>query len=193
MTSADRALSLINRTEANLKRIEELQSAFVAPVLNEWRYAIRHVVSMSVVGGEEADKAIGHLKRAYFDSCDIVIDCQLNVIAAVQEQCVGYRKSVLEVAPDYANWMDAARRAQNAHRAAQLKHGEEREDAFDSLSGTIDELDAVLSSLSDLSDEIALAVRRAKFKLLISAAASIATIVSAGVAVVSLLIRWLTR
>lgn len=185
MTSADRALSLIDRTEANLKRIEELQSAFVAPVLNEWRYAIRHVVSMSATSSVEADKAIGHLKRAYFDSCDIVIDCQLNVIAAVQEKCVGYRKSVLEVAPDYAKWMNAARRAQNAHRAAQLKHGEEREDAFDSLSGTIDELDAVLSSLSDLSEEIALAVRRAKFKFIIGTAVAIATIVSAGVAVVS--------
>ena len=189
MTSADRALSLIDRTEANLKRIEELQSAFVAPVLNEWRYAIRHVVSMSATSGVEADKAIGHLKRAYFDSCDIVIDCQLNVIAAVQEKCVGYRKSVLEVAPDYAKWMDAARRAQNAHRAAQLKHGEEREDAFDSLSGTIDELDAVLSSLSDLSEEIALVVRRARFKFIIGTAVAIATIVSAGAAVVSLFIR----
>lgn len=189
MTSADRALSLIDRTEANLKRIEELQSAFVAPVLNEWRYAIRHVVSMSATSSAEADKAIGHLKRAYFDSCDIVIDCQLNVIAAVQEKCVGYRRSVLEVAPDYAKWMDAARRAQNAHRVAQLKHGEEREDAFDSLSGTIGELDAVLSSLSDLSEEIALAVRRAKFKFIIGTAVAIATIVSAGVAVISLFIR----
>lgn len=189
MTSAERALSLIDRTEANLKRIEELQSAFVAPVLNEWRYAIRHVVSMSATDGEEADKAIGHLKRAYFDSCDIVIDCQLNIIAAVQERCVGYRKSVLEVAPDYATWMDAAKRAQKAHKAAQLKHGEEREAAFDSLSGTIDELDAVLSSLSDLSEEIAIAVRRAKFRSLVGAAVSVASIVSATVGVVALILR----
>ena len=36
MSSAECALSLIDRTEANLKRIEELQSAFVVPVLNEY-------------------------------------------------------------------------------------------------------------------------------------------------------------
>ena len=89
MTSAERALSLIDRTEANIKRIEELQSAFAAPVLNEWRYAIRHVVTMAAGGGEGADKAEGHLKRAYFDSCDIVIDCQLDIIATVHRRCLG--------------------------------------------------------------------------------------------------------
>lgn len=186
MSSAECVLSLIDRTEANLKRIEELQSAFVVPVLNEWRYAIRHVVTMVASGnGTEADKATGHLKRAYFDSCDIVIDCQLSVIAAVQGKCLGYRKAVLEVAPDYAKWMDTARRAQKAHRAAQLKHGKEREAAFDSLSSTIEELDAVMDALASLSEEIAIAVRWARFRFWLGAVGSIAAIVSAVAAVVA--------
>lgn len=190
MSSAECALSLIDRTEANLKRIEELQSAFVAPVLNEWRYAIRHVVTMSAIGGgAEADKATGHLKRAYFDSCDIVIDCQLNVIAAVQGKCLGYRRAVLEVAPDYAKWMEAARRAQKAHRAAQLKHGEEREAAFDALSGTIEELDAVMDGLASMSEEIALAVRWARLRFWLGAVGSVAAMVSAVAAVVALFLR----
>lgn len=189
MTSAEHALSLIDRTEANLKRIEELQAAFVAPVLNEWRYAIRHVVTMAVGDGEEANRAVGHLKRAYFDSCDIVIDCQLDVIAAVQEKCLGYRKSVLEVAPDFAKWMDVARRAQKVHREAQLKHGEERETAFDSLSDTIGELDTVIDALADLSEEIALAVRWARFRFWLGAAGSLAAIVSAVAAVAALFFR----
>lgn len=190
MIFAECALSLIDRTEANLKRIEELQSAFVVPVLNEWRYAIRHVVTTAGNGGDaETNKAMGHLKRAYFDSCDIVIDCQLNVIAAVQGKCLGYRKAVLEVAPDYAKWMETARRAQKAHRAAQLKHGEEREAAFDSLSVTIGELDAVMDALASLSEEIASAVRWARFRFWLGAVGSIAVIVSAIATVVALFLR----
>lgn len=190
MCSVELALSLIDKTEANLKRIEELQSAFVVPVLNEWRYAIRHVVT--VAAGEdnaEHEKATGHLKRAYFDSCDIVIDCQLSVLASVQGKCLGYRKAVLDVAPDYAKWMEAARRAQKAHREAQLKHGEEREAAFDSLSGTIEELDSVMDALASLSEEIALAVRQARFRAWIRTAGAVAAIVTAGAAVCSLFLR----
>jgi hypothetical protein len=71
MISANTALDLIDKTEENLKLIEQISGDFMAPVLNEWRYAIRHVISTFIkrdFSGIEAQKTIGHLKRAYFDS-----------------------------------------------------------------------------------------------------------------------------
>lgn len=85
--------------------------------------------------------------------------------------------------------METARRAQKAHRAAQLKHGEEREAAFDSLSDTIEELDAVMDALASLSEEIALAVRWARFRFWLGAVGSIAAIISAVAAVAALFLR----
>ena len=37
---------LIDGTEANIKRFETLTGEFPCNVLNEWRYATRHVVSL---------------------------------------------------------------------------------------------------------------------------------------------------
>ena len=45
MSFVDQALSLINKTEANLRRIDAFGEDFAIPSLNEWRYAIRHVVT----------------------------------------------------------------------------------------------------------------------------------------------------
>ena len=77
MTSSDSkmVLDLLERTEANLKRIEIYNKRFVCLSLNEWRYAARHFATYNVTGSEEEQrKALSHLKRAYYDSCDVLID-----------------------------------------------------------------------------------------------------------------------
>ena len=187
MTSAETALSLVDKTEENIKLIEQVSSTFVSPVLNEWRYAIRHVLTSLAKNdlfGEDAQKAIGHLKRAYFDSCDIIIDCQLDTLCSIHEKCLGYADVVRKVVPDYPVWLEKIRDAQRLHRAVQTKHGDEREAAFDSLVPTIKELDNILDKMSFHAEEISVAVRREKLNALLTAVAKIAGIAVAALTLI---------
>lgn len=179
MISANTALDLIDKTEENLKLIEQISGDFMAPVLNEWRYAIRHVISTFIkrdFSGIEAQKTIGHLKRAYFDSCDILLDCQLNILTAIHGKCLGYSENVSKIVPDYSLYLEKVRKAQTSHREAQNKHGEERESAFDSLLPAIQELDEILDTMTFHADDIAATIRRAKNKDAIAKYSVIATI-----------------
>lgn len=184
MTSVESALALVDKTEANIKLIEQVSATFTSPVLNEWRYAIRHVLLACVAADPsevEAQKAIGHLKRAYFDSCDIVIDCQLNTLCDIHRKCLGYADVVRKVVPDYLVWLERVREAQRIHREVQAKHGADRETAYDSLASTIVELDGILDRMSFHADEISAAVRREKVNVRLTGSAKIA-----GIAVASL-------
>ena len=49
MSFVDQALSLINKTEANLRRIDAFGEDFAIPSLNEWRYATIAGVLFSIV------------------------------------------------------------------------------------------------------------------------------------------------
>lgn len=187
MISANTALDLIDKTEENLKLIEQISGDFMAPVLNEWRYAIRHVISTFIkhdFSGIEAQKTIGHLKRAYFDSCDILIDCQLNVLVNLHKKCLGYYEIVSKIVPQYPSYLDKVRKAQSLHREAQNKHGDERESAFDLLLPAIRDLDEILDAMTFHADDIAAAIRRAKNKDTIAKYSVIATIAGIIVTVV---------
>jgi hypothetical protein len=165
MISADTAFALIDKTETNLKLIEQISGDFFAPVLNEWRYAIRHIVSTFIqrdFSGLEADKALGHLKLAYFDSCDILLDCQLNLLRTFHQKCLGYSESVKKIIPEYPSLLETVRNAQKMHLSVQSKHDKEREVAFDSLAPIIDSLSDILNKLDFHADEIAVMIRRAK-------------------------------
>ena len=179
MTSAECALALVDKTEANIKHIEQISSTFASPVLNEWRYAIRHVLtafSKNEPSGLDAQKAVSHLKRAYFDSCDIVVDCQLDILRKIHAQCIGYAETVRKVAPDYPAWLETVRDAQRAHREAQSRHGDGREAAFDTLAPVIERLDDVLDKMSFHAEEITVAVRRAKMDAKLTFTAKVAGI-----------------
>ena len=187
MTSIECVRALVDKTEANLKVIEQMGGDFVFPVLNEWRYATRHLVSVlpgGELGEDDARKAINHMKRAYFDSCDILIDCQLYAISQVCEKCRGYAEVVSKVIPEYSSWRESIRRAARLHREAQSIHGDERIAACDSLAPSIGELDGMLDKLTFHADEIVSAVRRAKANFWLSVIAKAAGIVVAAIAVV---------
>ncbi len=142
MSFVDQALSLINKTEANLRRIDAFGEDFAIPSLNEWRYAIRHVVTAAGKSGDAAQdwgKAIGHIKRAYFDSCDILLDCQLKVLIETNRRYRGHADQVAKILPDYPKWIGTIRRAQELHGKADLE-SDNREAAYDSLAPVIDEL-----------------------------------------------------
>ena len=52
---------------------------------------------------EEKHKALGHLKRAYFDSCDILLDCMLNRISFLDDEIRGFANVVAPIVPDFDN------------------------------------------------------------------------------------------
>ena len=186
MTSAKDLLSLVDKTEDNIKLIEQVSSTFISPVLNEWRYAVRHVLTAFVNGdqsGVDAQKAESHLKRAYFDSCDIILDCQLDTLSKIHKKCLGYAETVRSVVPDYPAWLEAMRDAQRLHREAQKKHDSERVSAFDSLTPTIQNLDGILDKMSFHAEEIAAAVRRARTNTWLTTIAKGAGIIVAAMAI----------
>ena len=193
MNSANTALYLIDKTEENLKLIEQISGDFLAPVLNEWRYAVRHVISTFIkqdFSGIEAQKTIGHLKRAYFDSCDILLDCQLNLFAGTHSKCLGYSETVSKIVPEYRSYIKKARKAQSLHREAQNKHGDERESAYDTLLPVIRDLDEILDVMTFNADEITIAIRKEKNKEFVSKYSLIATIVGIAVTVASIVIAF---
>lgn len=68
---------LIEKTEANVKRIERFAGEYVSPVINEYRYALFHLVHAQHKGQnsqEELCRAVNHMRRAYYDSCEILLD-----------------------------------------------------------------------------------------------------------------------
>ncbi len=156
--------ALIEKTERNLKLIEEINGEFVYPTLNEWRYATRHVASLLATpeDEEECNKAVSHLKRAYFDSCDILLDCILARIRDYGLCYHGYASIVSQIVPDFQNGILATRDAQMAHRKVQLTHGEEREKNYDALTGHAERLLRFLDALTTTESTWAEDIRRQK-------------------------------
>ena len=134
--------SLLSKTESNIKLIQEFGRAFLCAVLNEWRYATRHVVNAMVRPDDEEEirKAESHLKRAYYDSCDILIDCLLQRIADYSREYIGYTGIVAALVPDFNQHNLEVRAAQAAHRAAKSCPSEKREDEYESLSCHVENL-----------------------------------------------------
>lgn len=73
---------LVVATELNISRISAISNKFALPCLNEWRYATKHVALLLVNPDDSVhrEKAIGHLKRAYFDSSDILLTILIGTI-----------------------------------------------------------------------------------------------------------------
>ena len=134
--------SLLSKTESNIKLIQEFGRAFLCAVLNEWRYATRHVVSLMMKPGDEEEtrKSVSHLKRAYYDSCDILIDCLLQRIADYSCEYVGYAGVVAVLVPDFNQHTIEVRAAQAAHRKAKSCPPEKREEEYESLTEHVENL-----------------------------------------------------
>ena len=129
-------------------------------------------------------KAIGHIKRAYFDSCDILLDCQLKVLIETNRRYRGHADQVAKILPDYPKWIGTIRRAQELHGKADLE-SDNREAAYDSLAPVIDELQDIINKLADCADEIEASIRRAKVIFWFSIVAALATIAGVLFSIVS--------
>ncbi len=97
---------LMDETERNIKLVELESCEFLTPVLNEWRYASRHVVNLLGLpeDGEELAKAIRHLRRARYDSYDVLITVQFMRMREMEEDIGYYADCVAKFVPDYAEW-----------------------------------------------------------------------------------------
>ena len=126
---------LLTKTEANLKLIQEVGGDFVYPMLNEWRYATRHIVNL-LVKPNEADfqKTIGHLKRAYFDSCDILLNCLLQNIADHYDAFRGYASIVNQIVPDFQQHNLRMHEAIRVRERIASAKGDARESEYDALA-----------------------------------------------------------
>lgn len=74
---------LFEKTQSNIRRIQDYGGEFYYPVLNEWRYVTEYAIR-ALVSPSERELAISELRerllKAYNDSCLILADCCLAVL-----------------------------------------------------------------------------------------------------------------
>lgn len=75
-------VELVDKTEQNIRQIQNVGEAFVYPVLYEWQYVTRHMANVlgfdAKMREAEMQKAIDHLGRAYYDSCEVLLTVYLH-------------------------------------------------------------------------------------------------------------------
>ena len=157
---------LLDGTEANAKRIESLQGTFPVVVLNEWRYATRHVVNLLEGDGDSTErrKAENHLARAYFDSCDMLLDCLLDRAREYDVAYSAYPEILTATVQNYPSVRKAIRDAHKAHAASQGFVDAEKRTRYAELERVIAPLDAAVAALDDASQDLAAACRRQRRK-----------------------------
>lgn len=185
--------ALVRRTERNIKRIEIVGRDFVVPVLNEWRYATRHILTATLNENPEAariewKKAVSHVKRAYFDSCDILLTCNLSRAKEILDGCAGYRSLVAQIVPEYPSIRARILAAQTASIENDAVTAEEKEERFESLDPVLSDLSEAVLKLSASHDELQEEVRKAVRRDRISLCSLVATLAGIAVGIVSLLL-----
>lgn len=184
--------SLLTKTEANLKAIEAVSSNFVLAVLNEWRYTTWHVIAAAF--GPEAERedqrkrAECHLRRAYFDSCDVRIDCLLDEARQKDLEFRDFAAVVNAVFPDYPAMREVFRRASKMHHEANALTSEDRERKYDMLEGIVRDLDEAVDRVRTHEWAIRTAIRKAKIKTVWQFLIGSATIVAALIALIGVVV-----
>jgi len=166
MTSSDEEIiRLIDKTEENLKRIEIINGRFVCFTLNEWRYATRHIMRYRASDdAQDLQKAVGHLKRAYFDSCDVLLDCLLDRIRCIDDEIRGFASILASIVPDFNKSRIAIHSARNAHLTVQTISGDEREQAYDMLNEHCAKLEEYIRNVEATKDVWQADIRKQKLR-----------------------------
>lgn len=157
---------LLDGTEANAKRIEAIKGEFPVPVLNEWRYATRHIVNLLAKGAgqDELSKAKNHLSRAYYDSCDMLLDCLLDRIREYDEAYGDYPEILAVTIPDYSRHRQAILDAHDIHSVSQGFVDDQKRERYAELAKHIQPLDEAVKAYDRSRDDIVTACRRARRK-----------------------------
>ena len=165
---------LLDKTERNLKRIERIDDSFVSFAINEWRYATRHVIAYMQSGSaEEECKVVGHLKRAYFDSSEVLLDGLLDRIAKYELYFRGYSGIVAAIVPGFKEAYLKVWEAKELLAKAQAYDLESREVKYDRLEPYCDALEAFVENLEKSrnawQDDIRVQKRRDRMPIIWSA------------------------
>lgn len=136
---------LLQKTEQNIKNIQIVGEVFVYPVLHQWLYATRHVMRLlrGDTEGRELDSAIAHLRRAYSDSCDILLTLKIERAHKLFERykSVSSNREVLDMLHDYIKAMYEGASLQNESRLD-----------YSSDAGLVDRIDQMESKIRKLDD-----------------------------------------
>jgi hypothetical protein len=186
MNLPEELLSLVDKTEHNLKIAEDFSGDFSIPILNEWRYGSRHIVNAMSgdISDREIEKSLSHWRRAYYDSCDIVLNCQLEQLAQYNKYWKGYADIVQGLFSEYSGYLERIQSAQETHRNARSQNGERRKAAYEELPQTIEDISKILKDIIAKHPIIDSAIRRAKAKhwgvIITSSAAALGLLIPFG-------------
>ena len=183
----ERLRDLLSKTEKNIKIIEAVNGNFALAVLNEWRYSTWHVLSACLdeegKKEEQMARAERHLRRSYFDSCDLLLDCLLDRVGAWRHGISGYESVVTGVFPQYAAVIDAARAAQKASIEVDSYTSDDRVAKYTTLESSIVAMQTALEQICDAEPIVCSAIRKAKIKTIWQFIIGIATITGVLIAI----------
>lgn len=135
---------LLQKTEQNIKNIQIVGEVFVYPVLHQWLYATRHVMRLlrGDTEGRELDSAIAHLRRAYSDSCDILLTLKIERAhnLFVRYKSVSLSREASDLLRDYNKAMYEGASLQNESRL-EYSDGVGLVDRIDQMESRIRKLD----------------------------------------------------
>jgi len=200
-SDVDSLVALLDKTEQNIKRIEKISSEFVVPVLNEWRYATRHVFTFlqrfhtgdAALRNEEHRKATSHLKRAYFDSCDILIDCLLSKIQGYTDDYDCYIDIAKSYIPEYSELRKLSRKAWHEHAEANNFTADMREANYESLEAYNNALWEFLRTLDDNAAACDSAIRKKQRSETFVIVGIMATVIGAVAGILIPILMWIFK
>lgn len=185
--------ALLNETETNIKLIEVYSESFLVPVLNEWRYATRHMVNVLFNQSDEEEyrKAIAHLQRARFDSYDFLLVYQIESIKRYRDAYINYVDVIKNAIPDFDKWLIKLNEAVRLHRECIGQSN--RSCIYDKVKETTSDLGGFLNTLNDTEGVCLKLIRRDSFRFFREFFKWILGIIVALVTLVGLIINLFSR
>lgn len=139
------------KTEYNVKRIERFSRQYPSPVINEYRYALGHLIGGESGKIEEDDyeKARAHIRKAYYDSCDILLDWLICFGKQYFEK-ISRIRSLSEISGiDEVGYLQALKKAQEIRFAPDEPRSARKETRYAAISNSIDKLSEYQNQIRD--------------------------------------------
>ncbi len=157
------------KTNALLKKVEWIDEGLTIPVVNELRSVGYHL--LLYIGEQDKDKqyaelekAIGHVKRAYFDINEIVLLAHLERVANINESVEGYSYILAKHIENYSQKRKAVFEAKSLIESPIFDPvtTESRENHFELLEEPVNNLRDFIESFDEVSDMILDEIRQLK-------------------------------
>lgn len=149
------------KTSALLKQIEWEDEGLTIPVVNELRAVGFHLLlhlkaEDDTTRQRELDKAIGHVKRAYFDINEIVLLYYLEELNQIDEKVRGYSFVLAKHIDEYSAKIKAAKQARKLISQPDFTalSADAREQQFVSLDTAIADLRSFIGDYQDAQELI---------------------------------------